>query len=76
MACLPARFKSLSHLHVTSSLIFLFNILFSSPLILSLSDPVLAPSLGDVGQEVTVVGFGTTNTTTKVQSGKKEQEQR
>ena len=29
-------------------------------------DPVLAPSLGDVGQEVTVVGFGTTNTTTKV----------
>jgi len=30
-----------------------------------LPDPVLAPSLGDVGQEVTVVGFGTTNTTTK-----------
>ena len=32
----------------------------------SVPDPVLAPSLGDVGQEVTVVGFGTTNTTTKV----------
>ena len=55
---------------------FYTNIPFSSPLILSFSDPVLAPSLGDVGQEVTVVGFGTTNTTTKVQSGKKEQEQR
>ena len=72
-ACLPGSNLSLT---MTPLLWFSFNILSSSPLILSFSDPVLAPSLGDVGQEVTVVGFGTTNTTTKVRSGKKEQGQR
>ena len=75
MASLLARFKSLSHLHVTSPWIIL-SIFFQLSFDIIFSDPVLAPSLGDVGQEVTVVGFGTTNTTTKVQSGKKEQEQR